>query len=413
MPLKQHNLMSEIARANGVTKQTVLLKHPISGNALRRAEAPRPDSGSTETSPEQAVALPAMDCGYVQAAIRRVVQVRMSEAVPPEPPTLIELEKALGERVLGCEIWTRNWRNRIYRVELASGGVVIAKQFIMGTGEGFQCEYNQLEALARLQIPGLRVSKVLALLPAKRTYVMDLARGKTIPALLWNRGGTGDVLMACELAGKILAQMHLAWTENISPMPVDLLARDLAATPWDLSSRERKTLRSVLEVLARAEVRIGHVYYDYKPANFLFETNELFLIDPPAILRRGVQLWDFSLFRSSMRRELWKLSLRRPFDRRGVVARESLAAFERGYLANFAQPHPEPALFPLAARLFDLQRTAVLVTMQKGKIAATRKKIPLNGDGRFGGTFVNRATLPLLEIEKRWLFRQLARELSI
>jgi hypothetical protein len=227
---------------------------------------------------------------------------------------------------------------------------VVAKQLIMGTDARFQCEYDQLGRLARLQIPGLRVPEVLALLPAKRTYVMDLAPGKTIPTLVWDRKHSDDLLKACELAGKILAQIHLAWTQKICPST--RFARDLAATPWHLSSREEKILQSAFDPLARAEVRMGHVYYDYKPANFLFEDDELFPIDPPGVLRQGVQLWDFSIFRSFMRRESWRFSLRRPLDRRRVIVRQSLTAFERGYLATFSEPHPEPAVFPFGGAAF-------------------------------------------------------------
>ena len=45
---------------------------------------------------------------------------------------------------------------------------------------------------------------------------------------------------ACELAGKILARLQLARTENISPMPVDMVDRDLAMAPWRLSLWEKK-----------------------------------------------------------------------------------------------------------------------------------------------------------------------------
>jgi len=158
---------------------------------------------------------PAIDCGYVHAARRRLDEVRPSEAVLLEPPTLSELEEALGERVQRCELWEGNWRNRVYRLELARGGAAVAKQMIIGTDAKFQCEYDQLGRLARLQIPGLRVPEVLALLPAKRTYVMDLAPGKTIPALAWDRKHSDDLLKACELAGKILAGIHLAWTQYL------------------------------------------------------------------------------------------------------------------------------------------------------------------------------------------------------
>lgn len=353
----------------------------------------------------------AVDCSYIQAASERVEKMRSNKAYVLGPPTVLELEETLGERVQSCKLWQSNWRNRIYRVELAKGGVAVAKQLIMATDARFHCEYGQLGRLARLQIPGLRVPKVLAVLPAKRTYVMQLARGKTIPALMWNRKRADDLPTACELAGKILARMHLAWTQKICPMPVDLLARDFAATPWCLSSRERKILQLTFERLARADVRMGYVYYDYKPANFLFQDGGLFLIDPPGMLREGVQLWDFSLFRSSMRRELWRFSLRRPLDRRRAIVRQSVTAFERGYRGSFTKHHPKSPLFWLAVRLFDLQRTAMLITLQKGKVTAARKKIPNNSDGRLRNSLANRITLSLLEMEKCWLFCQLAREL--
>ena len=364
-----------------------------------------------KTSIQAANVSHAVDCGYVQAARRRLDEVPMSKAVLLEPPTLFELEEALGERVQRCELWEGNWRNRIYRLELARGSVAVAKQLIVGTDAKFQCEYDQLGRLARLQIPGLRVPEVLALLPAKRTYVMELAPGKTIPKLVSDRKHSGGLLKACELAGKILARIHLAWTQNICSMPVDSLERDLAATPWRLSSREEKILQSAFERLAGAEVRMGQVYYDYKPANFLFEDDELFLIDPPGVLRQGVQLWDFSIFRSFMRRELWRFTLQRPFNRRRAGIRQAMAAFEHGYLANVGTPYPEPGLFASVVRFFELQRTAVLMTLQKGKVDAARQKMPIAGHARLGNPLANRITLPLLEMERRWLFRQLAREL--
>jgi hypothetical protein len=363
------------------------------------------------TSIQAANVSPATECGYVQAACGRLDEVPTSEAVLLEPPTRCELEEALGEPVKSCELWEGNWRNRVYRLELARGGAVVAKQMIIGTDAKFQCEYDQLGRLAGLQIPRLRLPQVLALLPAKRTYVMELAPGKTIPTLVWDRKYSDDLPKACELAGKILAGIHLAWTQKICSMPIDALVRDLAATPWHLSSREEKILQSAFERFARAEVRMGQVYYDYKPANFLFKDEELFLIDPPAVLREGVQLWDFSIFRGFMRRELWKFSLRRPFDRRRAGIRQAMAAFEHGYLANVGTPYPKPGLFASVVRFFELQRTAVLMTLQKGKVDAARQKMPIAGHARLGNPLANRITLPLLEMEKRWLFRRLAREL--
>ena len=83
---------------------------------------------------------------------------------------------------------------------------------------------------------------------------------------------------------------------------------------------------------------------------------------------------------------------------------EALAAFQRSYLAGFDKLYPEPALFALAARLFDLQRAAVLITMQKGKVTmASPEDVDRTGGG-LGNSLANRCTLPLLEMEKRWLF---------
>src|SRR5437899_13093241 len=173
-----------------------------------------------------------------------------------------------------------------------------------------QHQYNQLEQLSKLDIPGMRVPKALAFLGAKRVYVMEFAPGKTIESLLWNRSGQADLLLACELAGKILAQMHILRTEKISPLPVEPLARDLAAAPWHLSSREQTILQLALETFARAELRIGEIYYDYKPANLLFDNNELFLVDPPDTLRQCTHFCEFLAFQSTLRRLRWKHSFR-------------------------------------------------------------------------------------------------------
>ena len=75
-----------------------------------------------------------------------------------------------------------------------------------------------------------------------------------------------------------------------------------------------------------------------------------------------------------------------------------MVAFEQGYLTSFANRHPEPPLFALAVQLFELQRNAVFMTMKQGKVNMARQ--------------VNRITLPLLEMEKRWPFLQLAQELT-
>ena len=358
---------------------------------------------------DRAIAPPAIDCRFIQTAQRRVEAMRSNKGDFLEPPVLSDLEEALEQRVQKCELQGENWRNRIYRIELAHRGVVLAKQLVTGTDAMLQYQYEQLRFLAALQIPGLRVPKALALLHAKRLLLTEFAPGKTIEALAWT---SDDVVPACELAGKILAGIQLARTESICPMPVEVLERDLAGAPWRLSLREKKILQRTLERLAVVKVSMGEVYYDYKPANLLFENNELFLVDPPDVLWRGVHLWDFACFRSSMRRHLWRLSLRRPYDRhRRTSIRQSLVAFERGYCTSFTNRRPEPPVFAPAVRLFELQRNAVLMTMQKAKVSLARQRKPIARGNRLGNPFANRLTLPLLEMEKRWLFRRLAREL--
>jgi hypothetical protein len=356
-------------------------------------------------------AVHAIDFGYIQSAWRRIEEMRSSQADPVEPPTASELEEALGEAVQKCELFAENWRNRIYRIELAHGGLVLGKQLVIGTDTMLQYQYEELRALAALRVPGLRVPKPLALLLGKRLLVMEFAPGKPIPALVWRGASANDVVSACELAGKILAPIQRTWTQNICPMPVEELARDLAAAPWRLSAHEQKILQSTLESLVVGEVRVGKVYYDYKAANLLFENNELFLVDPPDRLREGVHLWDFSCFRSSMRRHLWLFSLRRPLNRRRAIVKQSLVAFERCYLASFTEQYPERALFALAVLLFELQRNAISMTMQNAKVTLAREKMPVARGKRLGNPLANRLTLPLLEIERRWLFQQLAREL--
>jgi Ser/Thr protein kinase RdoA (MazF antagonist) len=347
---------------------------------------------------------------YVQAANQRVEEMRTDSSPPLDPPTVSELETVLGDRVEKLELWGKNWRNRVYRIVLASGPAVLAKQVVRGSDAMVNYQYDQLQALAKLNVPGLRVPKAMALLHAKRVVAMEFARGTTIQALVWKRAND-DMLHVCELAGKILASIHIAWTKTISRIPVEVLARDLAASPWRLSSREQRILQSTLETLGRAEARIGPVHYDYKPGNLLFENDELFLVDPPDRMREGVQLWDFAVFRSSMRRHLWRYTLWRPLDARRALIRETLGAFHRGYLAILEKPQPEPALFELAVLFFELQRTAVLTSMQKGKVELARQSKPIALNASLGNPIANRLTLAWLELEKRWLFRQLAREL--
>ena len=384
--------------------------------AINREKFPR-GLGKSRTinfvkdSLQPATALHAIDFGFIQDARQRIEATRRSEIEPVEPPTVGELDKALGEPVQNFHLFAKNWRNRIYRIELVSGHVALAKQVIVGTDEMLRYQYDQLQALARLQIPGLRVPRGLGILPQKRVYLMEFAQGKPISHLIWNQTSEGHLLPACELAGKIIAQLQIARTDKIGPIPVELLARDFAAAPWHLSSREENILQAVLETVAQLQVSMGRVYGDYTPENVLFSNNELFLVDPPGRLLQGAHLWDFAVFRSSMRRHLWNFTLRRPFDRRRAIITQSLAAFDRSYLASLSERPREPALFTLAARLFELQRTGYSMTLRKGKVDLARQKLPIARDKNLGDTLATRITLLLLEIEKRWLFQQLAREL--
>lgn len=351
---------------------------------------------------------PQRNCAYVQTAWQRVEAMRASQGEFLAEPSLAELEAITGKRVRTCELLAQNWRNRIYRIDFEDEGVGIAKQLVMGSDSMLRFQYAQLQKLADLNIKGLCVPKGLGLLPEKRVLVMEFAPGRSIEALAWT---SSDVLRACDLAGKILAHIQLARTESISPMPVELLAQDLAAAPWRLSSPEKDILQRTFDRLSRATVRIGQVYYDYKPANLLLYEQRLYLVDPPDTPWRGVHLWDFACFVSSLRRHIWRMNLRQPFNRRRrIVARQGITAFERSYRTTIRDLEPES--FPAAVRLFELQRNAVLMTMQTAKVNLTREKKPIARGKRLGHPLANRLTLPLLEIEKRWLFKQLAHVLS-
>ncbi|PZR77738.1 MAG: hypothetical protein DLM52_03895, partial [Chthoniobacterales bacterium] len=341
------------------------------------------------------------DCGYVQTAQRRVEAMRAAQKDTLVEPTSGELEKALAKSIRKLNLRAQNWRNRVYTIEFEDGSVAIAKQLVMGSDAMLRYQFEQLQRLAALNISGLRVPKALALLPQKRVLVMEFAAGKNIETLAWT---SSDVLRACDLAGKILARIQAARTEDISAMPVELLGRDFAAAPWRLSRAEGELLQRTLEKLSRATVRKGQVYYDYKPANLLFHKNQLFLVDPPDTLWRGVHLWDYACFQSSMRRHGWRMTLRRPLDRaRRIVLQQGQVAFERSYRATFTERYPEPGFFNLSVRLFELQRNAVLMTMQNAKVQLTREHASIAQGGRLGNPLGNRMTLPLLEFEKRWL----------
>ena len=85
----------------------------------------------------------AIDFGYVQGAWRRSEAMRSTEADRVEPPTVGELEEALGEAVQKCDLFAKNWRNRVYRIELAHGRFVLGKQLVMGTDAMLQYQYRR------------------------------------------------------------------------------------------------------------------------------------------------------------------------------------------------------------------------------------------------------------------------------
>lgn len=349
---------------------------------------PTPAAGAGVTGP----------CGYVRIGLQRAEAMRASQSEQVDEPEIAELENALGRGVRDCRLKAANWRNRVYQIECADGVQALAKQLVLGNDAMLRYQFEQLQRLASSTIPGLHVPQPFGLLPEKRVLVMEFAPGDNIQSL----ARTGDgVLSACDLAGKILARMHQAGTENVSFVPADLISADLKAAPWTLSGAESQILRRALERLSRASVRMGLVWYDYKPANLLFHASQLYLVDPPDTPWRGLLLWDFACFYSSMRRHVWRMSVRRPADhRQRVIMRQAMVAFERSYRSGFTERYPDPDLFMLTVWVLELQRTAVLMTMQRAFHSM-----------RQGSPLAHRVSLFLLEIEKRWLFKQLAHEL--
>ncbi len=350
-----------------------------------------------------------VDCEFINAARRRADEMHLAGRQPLEPPSLQDFSHMLGEDAVSCTLLGENWRNRVYRVQFASGRAAVAKQLVLATDAMLQRQYEQHVELASLRLPKLSVPEPLAILPAKRTYLMEVAGGKTIEALVW-KGAKKDLLDGCAAAGDILARIQVAQGQQTRLLPVDALQRDFAAAPWHLSKRYRQTLATALQKLAPAEISVGRLYYDYKPANTLFDQGILHLIDPPDTLREGIHLWDVALFRSSMRRHLWRFSLRHPLGReRRTTILAAIRAFQESYVA--ALPSQGDS-FNAIVWLLELQRTAVLITMQQGKVAATSKTEGAGAAQMLGHPLANRLSLTLLDIEKQWLFQRLARELK-
>jgi hypothetical protein len=359
---------------------------------------------------QPAVATPTTSCNYITTVQRKVKEIGSSEAHTLPPPTILDLEQAVGKKILTCNLWRKNWRNRIYLLQLTNGQLAVAKQIVRGDDGMVQCQYDQLRALASLGIPELHVPRALALIAPKRTIVMEFVHGPTLRKLARNSASTDELVRVCELCGQILARIHLAWTQEIAAMPVEVLARDFDAAPWHLSSREKAILNRSLDVVAQAKVSMGQVCYDYQSKNLIYEDGKLTLIDPPDAVWHGIHLWDYSRFRGGLRRMIWRIYLRQPLQRRRHARlRETLAAFKRGYIECFNKQHPEPAYFAVATRLLELQHTGMSMAMNQGKLNLARRRKSF--DGMLAATKTSIATLSLLELEKRWLFRQLAFEM--
>ncbi len=323
------------------------------------------------------------------------------------PPTIPELETTLGRPVSRMTLLGHNWRNRVYRIEMTNGDAVLAKQGLMSTDSMLEFQRKELDRLGALKIQGLYVPAALGLMAERRILLMEFAFGETIEALMWNRELGESLRQSCILAGEILAQLERARTEKMVLLPVDALAQDLALAPWSFSRSQEKLLAKSFGRLAGVELRLGEVFYDYKAANLIFKQGVLNLIDPPDLLRSGILLWDFACFRSSMRRHLWRLMVRRPGRARRSFIQRCQRSFEEAYFSNLDQPQLDVDNAEAVVHLLELQRTGLLMTMQQGKVELSQRGDPIAQGNRLGSMASNRLTLPLLEIEKRWLFRQL------
>jgi hypothetical protein len=91
--------------------------------------------------------------------------LRSTEADPEEPPTVSELEEAWGEAVGKCDLFARNWRNRIYRIELADGSFVFGKIAGHRDAAMLRCQNKQLRVPDGSDVPGLRVLNRLRCCP--------------------------------------------------------------------------------------------------------------------------------------------------------------------------------------------------------------------------------------------------------
>jgi hypothetical protein len=342
-------------------------------------------------------------------------RLRSLTAPPPAPLSRGELEQALRRPVARCDLWWAKWESRIYRVEPEQSGTVIAKQLCTQGEAELRLEHAQLQALANLQLPGLHMPRPIALMPEHRTYLVELARGQSLNALLWSADAWADLPRACGLAGQILARIHAAWTTASAPLPVDALWQDFLAMPGGFSGRARETLRRALDRLARHPVAVGQPYLDFNPRNVFYHAGTIALIDPPGESWQSILLWDCATFSADLRRELWKSALLRPWRRRRVVVEQSLDAFAQAYRRTYAEAYPEVPVSPLLSRVLELQRVGQLLAQraEQFRLVMRRQKSPLpRSTNRLRGALFALLSLGLLEAQKRWLLRQIARELG-
>jgi hypothetical protein len=145
---------------------------------------------------------PATGCDYISIVKRKIAELGLRQPDMLPPPTVSELEEALRKKVSGCDLWRKNWRNRIYFLQLASGELAVAKQIVRGDDAMVQCQYDQLRALASLEVSGLHVPRPLALMVPKRTVVMEFIHGPTLRKLARQSDSTDELVAAdCAHAG--------------------------------------------------------------------------------------------------------------------------------------------------------------------------------------------------------------------
>jgi hypothetical protein len=214
------------------------------------------------------------------------------------------------------------------------------------------------------------------------------------------------------MTGEILARIHGEWTRVVTAAPVTALASDLAETPGSFSHRENDIIGQALAVLADEPVAVGRLYLDFKPSNVLCRDDALSLVDAPEECSEGVLLWDFALFRSYLRRELWK-STTTPWSRRRRLLQKGLVSFQRGYVESWGRISPDTAVSRLLVCVLELQRAGQLLALQRGKIQLARypggplawRRDPL-------GLAYTAVTIPVLASQKRRLVVEMGRLLG-